>query len=123
MKSYASLILAMTIHCYIGASTQAAEPANSNYDIGGASGGDAQKFGKWYQSFKAALKKNDKTALAKMVSNELRVFHGSDYDDYTGKQNRQKSACYTRKSFLRNYDQIMTPSLRHRLIDAWKSEF
>lgn len=122
MKNHGAIVALMVCGLTQIASI-AAEPPGLDYDISGASGGSAQKFGKWYQSFKVALQKNDKPALAKMVSNELRVFPGSDFDEYTGKQNRQKGRSYTRKSFLKNYDQIMTPSLRHRLIDAWKSEF
>src|SRR5262249_15540133 len=118
----ASCLLAICL-CAFPEGSFAVEPADSTYDIGGASGGDPASFAKWYAAFKKALQKNDKQTVAKFVTFPLSVNWGSKPDPYTGVEGSEHSTDYTLKSFLSNYDRIFSKSLRDYLINAWKSDF
>ena len=118
----ASCLLAICL-CAFPEGAFAVEPADSTYDIGGASGGDSASFAKWYAAFKKAVQKNDKQTVAKFVTFPLSVNWGSEPDPYTGVEGSEHSTDYTLKSFLSNYDRIFSKSLRDYLINAWKSDF
>lgn len=122
-KAKAICFLALCVFINCSKSSAAAEPANSDYQIGGGSGAVPEKFAKWHACLKKALQKNDKMAIAKMVADPLVVYSGGDYDDYLEKEIPQKSRTYNQNGFLKNYDCIFTRAVRDRLLDAWKSEF
>jgi tetratricopeptide (TPR) repeat protein len=107
-----SLILIVSAHCTC---------AWADDDVLG-SDADPVKFGKWFDSLKKALKKDDKAAIAKMIDSPLPVNYGGDFDSYTGKTSKAFTRNFNQSAFLNNYDKIFTHDLKKRIIISKNSD-
>jgi len=83
---------------------------------------DPVKFSKWLDNLKAAIKKNDKVAVSKMIDSPLSVSYGDDYDDYTGKRSKGYCRTFNQRAFLASYDKIFTHDLQKKLLSLRKSD-
>lgn len=89
----------------------------------GESGGDPVKFGRWWDSFRKAVSKDDKRTVAKMIQDPLLVNRGGEYDSFTGKTSKGMSKKYHVSEVLVHYNEIFNHDLKRRIATGKKSEF